>query len=1309
MNKKSLISVVAAAAFLLAADSQKISLEWNPSYPAGTAYEVEINRKKLQTLADIDADTSFSVSAEINGKEKKLDVKLFPGQKKDCVALRFDVPTGTTALFCEPVNNEKTLEDSVNTENIFANIFNTENIGKWKLSENISISAIQGGIRLDNKSFGKYTASYTVDVPENSAGHPVKLELDVKNISKMVWPLSVFIQQMDKNGKFLPEQVVQHRWISQMCPVGVHTAYRKSGFIHPEAKKIRITFSLYSSGSKFDNHGLPLKNPDDVTPHLEVTRLVLRSAETLPFPKYNDIFFGTGVTGKKDDTSLVLNNKRNLFIPTRSVAMWGGATVEIRNESEFYFPTGDGTVEAFIYPEWDTNVNKRIVLFDAKSRQIRTPKHFGPHGRRSLFTFCYNPQKQNAEIVIQDADKKFHKAAGKAKITKKAWNHIAVQWSYQKGIQFYVNGKLAFSKKCAIKPINISKEKWPNDCHASQFTIGNITDAARGNTIVPKRIPNYVGKIDALRVSNIARYSENFTPDKQPKADKNTNVLFNFNRSFDGTTLFGIGRIEGSIRSLQSRISPKLQIGNRSIQYIPSEIQPDSDPRVVLNPLNYPRTPSAKEFKTARKQERITLKMMPGENRNVKVDSDVTMDFVEIANNTNKPMIHPFLLKKGEIDPRSFGDLADSLGMAGLTPRDKVNKIFQFLLSASDYFMNHQATFTPGSNEAENVEYKALMMLNGYCGFECGPLNNLAANLFTTAGLCPAAQTSGYGHSFEQVFFEGKNHLYDLSAQKFFTSFDNESAASLHEAELEPGMFLRMRGHDDNFIGSGDHFVRLSNRWNHNAQMPSYQAKVAMTLNPGEKFRVYFSNDGQVNDLQAGRDFSERPYAIDYSKETASFSKHVKRKIYRIDRFFPHYANAFLVFNGKPSLKNPAFKADKGNSFCYMVNSCYPIVYAQYSAKLTDGSFAPIEISTDNGKKFRSLETCKDGVARASYKVRARQAYIIRVKAPIANVINFTGVTEMQVNPRILTACLAKGDNILLFKATKGEKADLTLQYRKTAKEITIDGGCYNGVIPGYERQTALLNPEKPLELVVKGASSSAKAIPGNGVNAVLKNGVLTISAKDGKLPRFEAVVIDDEGAKKELILLVSDKAKIAKAADAVFAKGAKFVKSSDDLIQDVVELQGKGTQMKVKIDKLPAGKYLILTLCRFNSHLRPTGGFRPLQIKHSKGWIDAAGAINNGAEFYKAQYNKPGERAQFKWDYPLQFRYPYMRPVCIELGETDTLQYRINADNAGVSEFAAVIVIPEPDTNFINQMIKVLCGYNHEPWKIAENNKELF
>ena len=1404
-------SAVIAASCMAA--PQKMQLEWNASYPAGTVYEVELDRAKLEKLAGIPSENAYTVTATVNGKEQKLAAEVFPGKKKDSIALRFTVPAGTTALSCENNDSKISLKDAVSEENIFAGALDEKNIKNWKLSHDISIVPIKGGVRLDAKQLGKTVfATYTVDVPEASAGRPVKLELDVKSVSKMAWPNTIRIEQLDANGKKLPEYVTDTRWLSQMRPSNILTEYRESGLIRPDAKKLRIYFGLYSNNNGYDNHGLVLKNRDDITPHLEISRIVLRSAESLPFPKYNDIFFAPGVTGNEHDKAVYLKDDRSLFFSTRSMAMWGGQAEEIRNEKEFYFPTGDGTVETFIKPFWNEKSTKQHILLHAASMLLRSGKYKG-NGRGDLFKLEYIPSYKRLTITVQDANDVVHELVGKVDIPKGKWSHVAAQWSEKDGIQFYLDGKkILDSRNCSniasakhsyemmkiiplkgrdrlfvgavwnskkldmfvlnprrvmvgqktvtakelksgapqtlektvkinkkdyktvikytkeeglkffvdsklvmtsndkITPINVAKEKFVNDIHASQVTIGMDIGSARGKNAIPAKTSNINSCIDVLRISSVARYGEDFTPQKSVTQDENTNVLFNFDRSFDGTSLYGTGRIFNAVRAMSSKVDRQLTVGGKTVDYFPKEINPDADPRVVLDQLNYPVLPSVDEFKTARKTERIKFTAQTGSTRNVKLDSDVIMDFVEYANNTDKVIAYPFLIKKGEIDPRSFGDLADSLGIQGLSPKDKVNKIFQFLLASSDYFMNHQAMFPIGSDLPENVEYKALMMLNGYCGFECGPLNNLSANLFTTAGLCPASQTGGYGHSFESVFYDGKGHVYDLSAQKFFSAADNESAASLDELEQEPGLFLRMVLYNiPAFVGSGDHFVRLGSR-DHHAQMPSYQEKVGMKLNPGEKLRVYYSNDGMVNDLQCAHhlNLGELEQATNYEKETGARVTSPKRKIFRIDRFFPHYANAFLVFNSKPALNNPAFKAAK-DGFCYNIKSCYPIVYGSYTAKLADGSFADIEISTDRGRTFRKLEKDADGTVREDYKVRARMGYILKIKAPIDQVEKLTAVTEMQVNPRVLTSRLAKGDNELLFKATEGKQADITLQYRKNDKKIVIDGAFYNGVIPGYERQTALLDPAKALELNVTGASETAKVKSTSGVAAELKNGKLTISAKEGKLPRFDFVEIDDNGAKKELTLIVAENAQLVSADQAYGFKNAKLVKADDKLIQNVVEFGKDESAAKLRIKPVKKGKYTVWALARFDSHFRPASGPRVLRLKVKNTHVAIAGAINCGSDFYKAQHGKPGERAQFKWDYPLQYRYPYEMPMSVELKNTNRLDFSVTGKNNGISELAAVLIMPEQDKEFINQMLKVLCGYNHEPWKMAESNKDLY
>ncbi|UKI32766.1 MAG: hypothetical protein L6W00_04190 [Lentisphaeria bacterium] len=176
------------------------------------------------------------------------------------------------------------------------------------------------------------------------------------------------------------------------------------------------------------------------------------------------------------------------------------------------------------------------------------------------------------------------------------------------------------------------------------------------------------------------------------------------------------------------------------------------------------------------------------------------------------------------------------------------------------------------------------------------PLNNLAANLFCCSGNMPATQTFGYAHSFEQVFYDGKLHLYDLSAQKFFPSTDRESAASLRELETELLPFgLVTPPH------SADHFIRLFQR-TFAEHVPSLLGRSAFTLRPGERFRIWFCNDGGYNDLQSDNAKRKQTAVTDMTGET-----HAASPVWQVDRIFPHYSNAYLHFDGKPQRKNPAF------------------------------------------------------------------------------------------------------------------------------------------------------------------------------------------------------------------------------------------------------------------------------------------------------------------------------------------------------------------------------------------------------------------
>ena len=481
-----------------------------------------------------------------------------------------------------------------------------------------------------------------------------------------------------------------------------------------------------------------------------------------------------------------------------------------------------------------------------------------------------------------------------------------------------------------------------------------------------------------------------------------------------------------------------------------------------------------------------TLK--PGETLAFTAPAGAVTDYVEIENTSAEPLVWPILLNEGDVDPRSFGDIRDTLGLEGLSPRARVDRVFQYVLSAADYYPQHTAKFNPGSDKPYDVEYDCLTVLNSYCGFECGPMNHLAANLFAAVAGCPSSGTGGYAHAFQQVFFEGKNHIYDVSAQKFFPAMDNETSAYLKEAGDQTGMFHR-------YDNTGDHFIRKSDRgfWLFSlADVP----KVGMVLNPGESFRVWQMNDGTVNDLLAeAKTGPWRGYASkdkpEMDAETHADTEH--NAIRQVSRFFPHYLNGFLSYAGRVSVANPAFTALTPTSFCYRVASGYPIVAGDYAAEMANGTRAALEISTDEGKTFRPL------AMPATYAVRARFAYLVRVKAAAEQVARFTARTEVQLNPRTFPGRIHAGErNVYTLKAEKGGAARVTVAGRESMKRLKVSGAAaYAGTVIGCERLFTAFDSATSRTLTLEGLSPKAAVRFCGNVTGTLKGAELVLKARD--------------------------------------------------------------------------------------------------------------------------------------------------------------------------------------------------------------------
>ena len=1252
-----------------------IPLQWNVNYRTDVPYEVELSPAKLERLAGIPVNAAMSVKAD----GKALATAAFAGKGDGTLGLRFQVPAGTRKLDLETQAGTRQETDSLSLDNLFKDVLKP---AAWK-ADDVKVEAIDRGIRLSSTKEGTGCARFDVSLNRKQDAvkpMPVKLELDVKSVASMTWGGKIMIEQLDEKGNSLPEFVSDARWTSEMFPPDKAVSFREKGAIHPRARTLRMSFQLVAKNHTVDEYGLPRKPGKDAYPQLEITRLALRPAAELPFPKYDaPNFFGDGVSDRAGDRSFKLAADRAFWYQTRGMGSWARGE-QYRDERDIYFPVGAGTIEAYFKPDFSSATEREYYLFEGASHTLPIkPNAVEFPGRKSLFALTYCPATKMLRFYRKDMKDKEFAGSAKAELPGGKWSHVACTFVPGDKAVAYIDGKKCLQVSLeGMTPQDLANDPLPNNTDVVGCYIGcnYLTPAGRmaGSGFM-------TGEVDLWRVSSGVRYNDDFTPAKAFTVDGDTRALFDFDDSFDGVSGGGLGFIGGTCWASSGRRDNRLEIDGRKVQYFPAKILPENDPNVVFDILNYPVMPTDEEMNAARVQRRKTFTMKDGDKVSFTTGERAYADYVEVANEGTETLVFPAVLGKDDVDPRSFGDFAESLNAMGLSDRDKVNRTFSFLLRACDYFISDSATYEPDSNKPGCVMNTALTMINGYCGFECGPLNTMAANMFACSARCPASMTGGYGHSFQQVFFDGKNHIYDLSAQRFFPSFDNETSVYLEEDSAEPGVHAR-------YGGSPSHFIRHGSRtvW---PTSPGYRLKVGVSLRPGERFRAWFDNAAEVNDLFCSprtdkmingktRTFYQ-PYGA-YDKETMRDGE--KPTMRRLDRFFPQYGNGFIEFEGAPSKFKKAF-VDEGASFRYHVESGYPIISGVYEAKRANGKTVAREFSFDGGKKWVEVPEGK-----VTYPVRARHAYWVRVKAPMKDVVNFKANTIVQLNARVFPGRVKAGTNEFRFKSVSGGAAKVNFAWRENVKRIEFEGAVSTGTIPGAEKTSIVMDPTEGVAKVkVKGASKATKVTASAGLAAKFANGVLEITAKDLK-PQVGYVTLSDGEARRSLTVI--------SAPDSRFTvKSAELTKAGDSAAYD--------------FKPLPAGDYMIMSVVRFMSHPKfPLNNCISISLDaEPKSVRNAATAINPLVNYYKAHYGQKGGRANWKWDVVLDqnTNRPYWGPKRFKAKDglsQITFSSPAKAAPEGGAEVAAVLVVKYPeDAEFRTALEKVLCGLNSCPERV--------
>jgi len=293
---------------------------------------------------------------------------------------------------------------------------------------------------------------------------------------------------------------------------------------------------------------------------------------------------------------------------------------------------------------------------------------------------------------------------------------------------------------------------------------------------------------------------------------------------------------------------------------------------------------------------------------------------------------------------------------------------------------------------------------------------------------------------------------------------------------------------------------------------------------------------------------------------------------------------------------------------------------------------------------------------------------------------------------RVFPGRLKAGANSLTLRGTGEGEAKVTLGWRSNAKSLYVKGAVDSGTIPGAETSLVAFDPTKgaaTYELAGDGAELPLKAevlataLP---LKAELKDGRLSLSAPAGA-KGFATVRLFADDLERYLTVLVGENVR---------------------LVPTDIRMKAKGDTASAKFDRVPAGKYSVLWLTRVPAHLEldARGGSRLTMSVGGKS-IACGRPVNCSCNFYKAMYGREGERGAWHWDYLNRpdIRYYLEMMDVVQLGEMDGFKLDFTAynpyPNNGEIEFGALLLVPDPDRELYEDLLKNLCGLNTQKGKV--------
>jgi hypothetical protein len=1106
-------------------------------------------------------------------------------------------------------------------------------------------------------------------IPSDCRGAETKVSFDVKANCQGYVPFTILLQQFDANGKVLDACVVDPRWLSICLASGQDVQLREQGFIYAATTSIKMTIGLWCPQSRdpimnFDGSllGYPASDDFDVT----ISKAELRAAHPIEFPGFERSNYAPGISGEADDQALVLSQGSGFCFDANPRSVWSEGALPA-NPRAYNWPSGAGTFECWFFPQWNPGDSSKRYLLDAMD---------GIGALDRSLQIYYIPSMRELEVIRR----KCEPLIASVDLKPGGWHHFAYTWDPgTKQQAVFIDGvMLAKNTGQAIEAIDVS------DLDSSKHMPGRVWlgQSSNDDQTVDEALH---GRLDEVRISDGLRYVAPFTPRRAAfTVDDDTRALFHFDGRIDGINSSDRDIVQGSLLSPLPQVSADIEYqkqgsGETTRAAWTQADLPDANNPLKLFDVNFYQPLTESEFEKSSVDHEANFHLKPGESAQIRCDSQPYMDWVELrCPDAGKPLGRPFVAKDGEIDPRTVASMLKGLGIDKIkSQREKADAIFQYLVAHNDYFWAPLVEISPFGRIYDPGDYSSCF-LNGFLEEGCGEQNRTVRDCFLAAGLS-ADSTHGSAHVFEQVFFDGSWHIYDLFARIFFPARDNARPACIDEIERDPYLAVRMDKPDFGYWLPSD--TRIYQFPDRELAMPD----MAYQLRPGESFRYYWHNDGRYN-----------PLLINDTDHCVSWKNGPKlhgRPLHWTNHFPPYFANGVCTFSCTPREDHPALSDWHDGSFIYKFYSPFVVCGARVKASSGQGGVAAVEISYDQGASWTATPPAdNDGASDLNELCLARHAYWLRVTPPGGGrVASFQHRAIVLMNPKVLTPVLSQGDNTLHFTAQSGGECDMSVHYHEIDEApLEIVGGCRFGWVEGHPRQLLVCKPAESVTFDVRGAGSQLSVAAPAGVKTSVQPAhagdwhvELQVPAdfSDGLFP----LSVNSDGRVRSAAILIARGARLVPAESAA-RRGNITAGSDPNGIHGPVLSLSPGSEADFPLSGDGAGPLALFALANIpeNPHSQSTlllaSGPAPM--------IEP----NYAHEFW-VQTNL---LYQWKWYHVRAGGYPFQTFAAVNLADPDTAAISCTQ---GQTLLSAVLVLPARDEKLVESVTQYLFSGNYDPW----------